>query len=253
MDRITIGAVPEAVRGGSRSGRDLRGRERSGGERPGRGARRASGAAALACAAAALLASAAADAARFGVRVVDGSGLPVVGASVCIGLEGNYRQFGTAFTDARGQVELVEVPAVPFVVTVSKSRFSGVRRSEPARGFDLVSEITLTEGKPGPRCKAGSTVVANPPRIEVLDVDIDGDDSSMSLTPSVTGEPSHYRVARDDGFEGAGWQPFERTIALPGPLADAGSLYLQLRRFEGSSDAWLEARSDVVTVRLPRR
>ena len=63
-----------------------------------------------------------AHAAKFGVRVVDDLGKPVAGASVCIGLEGNYKQFGAMFTGADGNA-IVEVPNVPLVVTVSKTRF----------------------------------------------------------------------------------------------------------------------------------
>jgi len=58
-----------------------------------------------------------AHAAKFGVRVVDDNGIPVAGASVCIGLQGNYKQFAATFTDTQGQV-VVEVPNVPLLVTV---------------------------------------------------------------------------------------------------------------------------------------
>ena len=193
-----------------------------------------------------------AEAARFGVRVVDETGEPVVGASVCVGLEGNYRQFGTAFTDVDGRVDMIDVPNVPFVVTVSKTRFAAVRHREPARGFDLVREITLGEGVPGPRCKAGSSIADGPGLVEVRRVDVAGRGAAITLTPDVSGAPSHYRVARDERFADSPWQRFERSIALPGALAEAPSVYLQMRRFDGAPDGWLEARSNVVTVFLPR-
>ncbi len=50
-----------------------------------------------------MLLSSTASAGMFGVRVVDDSGAPVVGASVCVGLPGNYKQFGALFTDSDGQ------------------------------------------------------------------------------------------------------------------------------------------------------
>jgi len=201
----------------------------------------------------ALGASGAADAARYGVRVVDPGGTPVVGASVCIGLEGNYGQFGTAFTDLEGRIEFVEVPNVPIVVTISKTRFAGLRKSEPARGYDIVRELTLMEGVPGPRCRAGSSVVANPPVIDVRDVAVLDEGAVTSLIPSATGEPSEYRIARDDDFAGADWRRFDTTIALPSALADARSVALQLRRHAGDSRDWVEARSSVVTVVLGNR
>ena len=200
-----------------------------------------------------LAAAGAAEAARFGVRVVDERGQPVAGASVCIGLEGNYGQFGTLFTDADGQADLVEVPNVPFVVTVSKTRFTGLRRGEPARSYDLVRQITLAEGQPGPRCKAGSTLADGPSLIDVRHVDVETDATSTRLVPRVSGEPGEYRIAGDGDIEGAPWQRFERSIAVPASLADAPAVYLQLRRYEGSRKSWIEARSNVVTVDLPGR
>ena len=202
----------------------------------------------------ALGASAATRAAQYGVRVLDGDGEPVAGASVCIGLEGNYRQFGTAFTDVDGWSDFVEVPNIPFVVTVSKTRFTGLRRSEPARGYNVVRELTLVEGQPGPRCRAGSSMVANPPVIDVRDVTVVEDGATTRLTPRVTGSPSEYRLAAlGTGFfdPAAGWQRFDTTIDLPPALADASSVLLQLRRYAGSDEAWVEARSDIVTIELP--
>ena len=194
-----------------------------------------------------------AQAARYGVHVVDGAGEPVAGASVCIGIEGSFRRFGAMFTDVRGRAELVEVPDVPLVVTVSKTRFSGLRFTQPARRFDLVREVVLEPGLPGPRCKAGSSLVANPPSIGVLRVDVTGERDAATLRPEVTGEPSHYRLGFDESFDGAVWQRFERAITVPNALAGVDSVYLQLRRLEGSPSAWLEARSDAVQVALPRR
>lgn len=200
-----------------------------------------------------LVGSGTAQAALYGVRVVDASGEPVVGASVCIGLEGNYRQFGALFTDAEGMSGMIDVPNLPLVVTVSKTRFAGIREHEPARGFDLVREIRLVEGRPGPRCRAGSSVADGAKLIEVERVDIVEEASATTLMPAVSGEPSHYRVALDESFAGVPWQRFESSIALPAPLAGAERVFLQLRRYEGREDGWLEARSSVVPVWLPPR
>lgn len=110
-----------------------------------------------AIAAVGLAASLSAEASQFGVRVVDDAGEPVSGASVCVGLPGNYKQFGALFTNANGMA-MTDVPNVPLVVTISKTRFSGIRMREPARGFSLIREVRLSDGTPGPRCKAGSTI-----------------------------------------------------------------------------------------------
>ncbi|NND90742.1 MAG: hypothetical protein HKN42_07735 [Granulosicoccus sp.] len=197
-----------------------------------------------------LSAAATAQAGQYGVRVVNDLGEPVSGASVCIGLPGNYKQFGALFTDVDGRA-VVEVPNVPLVVTVSKTRFSGLRLNEPARGFNLIKQVTLSEGIPGPRCRAGSTMVANPPIIRIDTVDVLSGASNTVLRPAVSGGPSHYRISSDAGFSGASWQSFSQSIALPAALAGAGELYLQMRRVTGNSKSWVDARSDVVTVNLP--
>lgn len=193
--------------------------------------------------------SAPVQASTFGVRVVNDSGEPVSGAAVCVGLPGNYKQFGALFTDSDGQA-FVEVPNVPLIVTVSKTRFSGTRLSEPARGFNLLKQITLSEGVPGPRCRAGSSMAANPPSIEIGTVEVSGSASSTMLVPSVSGNPSHYRVSTSPEFFDAGWQPYDNSIALGDVFADNTSVYLQMRRFEGNANAWLESLSDVVAVQL---
>jgi len=200
---------------------------------------------------AAVLLSTTANAGKFGVRVVNESGEPVVGASVCVGLPGNYKQFGALFTDSDGQA-ITEVPNIPLVVTVSKTRFSGTRISEPARGYNLIKQVTLSEGVPGPRCRAGSTMAAaNPPSIVIGDVDIDEGVYSTTLKPAVSGEPDHYRVSTSAEFADARWQPFDTTIALSSSLSDKPSVFLQMRRFAGNSTGWVEARSRVVMVQLP--
>ena len=197
-----------------------------------------------------VLLSSTANAGKFGVRVVNDSGEPVAGASVCVGLPGNYKQFGAMFTNSDGQA-ITEVPNIPFVVTVSKTRFSGMRISEPARGFNLIKQVTLSE-VPGPRCRAGSTVAdANPPAIVIGDVNIDEGVYSTTLKPAVSGEPDHYRVSASAEFSDARWQRFDSTISLSSSLADEPSVFLQMRRFEGNSTGWVEARSRVVTVQLP--
>lgn len=193
-----------------------------------------------------------ASAGQFGVRVVGLDGMPVAGASVCFGLPGNYRQFGAVFTDVNGQA-VVEVPNIPFVVTVSKTRFSGVRINEPARGFNLIKQVTLAEGTPGPRCKAGSTLAdATDSSIRIKRVQVSADSGSTTLVPEATGEPTAYRVSTSPYFDTSRWEELGDVIRVPDALAQNDKLYLQLRRFEGRDTGWLEARSKTATVFLPK-
>lgn len=192
-----------------------------------------------------------AHAAKFGVRVVDDNGVPVAGASVCIGLQGNYKQFGATFTDSQGQV-MVDVPNVPLLVTVSKDRFTGLRSAEPARSFNLIKQVKLREGIPGPRCRAGSVLAEGEPstNITVSDIAIKTNDSSTILSPTVSGNPSHYRVSTSKEFDDARWIKYSNQIALARKISESQKVYLQLRKRSGTSKAWLEARSKILTVRL---
>ena len=192
-----------------------------------------------------------AQAAKFGVRVVDDNGVPIAGAAVCIGLQGNYKQFGASFTDSQGQV-MVDVPNVPLLVTVSKDRFTGLRTTEPARSFNLLKQVQLREGIPGPRCRAGSVLADSKPSaaITVSDIAIQAGPTTTTLSPTVIGEPSHYRVSADKEFSGAKWQRYSDQIALATNLSVSPKVYLQLRKRTGSANAFLEARSEVMTVRL---
>jgi hypothetical protein len=136
------------------------------------------------------------------------------------------------------------------VVTVSKTRFSGLRMSEPARGFDLIKQVTLNEGLPGPRCKAGSVVADNSSAITIEDIDIQDGPVAVTLTPTVTGAPSHYRISASSEFTDASWQRYATSIALPASVSQQEQVFLQMRRFAGTSRGWIEARSEIVTVRL---
>lgn len=191
-------------------------------------------------------------ASEFGVRVVNESGAPVAGASVCFGLPGNYSQFGALFTDKDGQA-VVDVPNVPFVITVSKTRFSGTRISEPARGFNLIKQVTLIDGRPGPRCRAGSSLADfTHSSIKITNVAVDVRSGRTTvLTPEAVGEPTEYRLSSNEIFGSESWIKLEDQIALPNALAVNDAVFLQLRRFEGNRNSWVEARSDVVTVYLP--
>ncbi|MBX2837737.1 MAG: hypothetical protein KTR35_12835, partial [Gammaproteobacteria bacterium] len=201
----------------------------------------------------ALSAVGSAHAAKFGVRVVDEGGEPVAGAAVCFGLHGNYKQFGSMHTGTDGSA-IVDIPNVPVVVTVSKTRFSGVRIQEPSRNFSIIKEVTLVDGVPGPRCTAGSSLADSEPGFEpirVANITFDEGAFETILTPEVTGGPSHYRVSKTRDFENSNWRKFSNSISLSNSLSDEERVYIQFRRYSGSNTGWLEARSDILTVNLP--
>lgn len=205
-----------------------------------------------------LAAHTAVSATEFGVRVLDPVGAPIAGAAVCVGMPGNPRQFGARMTDRDGRAHL-DVPNVPLVVTVSQSRFSSVRVQEPARDFNLVRDITLREGVPGPRCRGGSSLAARseaagPGELVIERIEFpDTGEGGMALRPLVAGAaPTHYRLGRSvAALEDTRWQSFDSEIALGDGNADVPGLFLQLRRRVGGDDAWIETVSPTVAVRLP--
>lgn len=185
-------------------------------------------------------------------RVTDREGHPMPGVAVCVGMQGNYKRFGALFTDSSGMA-MVEVPSVPLVVTVSKNRFTGTRITEPARRYALIKEVRLQEGVPGPRCKAGSSLVsaAGVPNLLVREIDIAGSPSSRLLRPNVSGSPSHYRIGESADLGGANWQPYAGEISLSAAQSAKNALYMQLRNRSGGGDAWVESVSNVITIVMP--
>ncbi len=188
----------------------------------------------------------------FGVRVTNAEGKPLSGVAVCVGIQGNYKRYGTRFTDGSGTAVL-DVPNVPLVVTVSKNRFTGTRMTEPARTFSLIKEVKLRDGVPGPRCKAESSMASlgNVPDLLIREIDISGSSSSRSLRPLVDGRPSHYRVSGNSEFVDQEWQVWTDEIMLSQALSGEKELFLQLRNRSGSDDAWVESVSDVITIVMP--
>ncbi|MFK7892798.1 MAG: hypothetical protein AB8B63_18435 [Granulosicoccus sp.] len=199
-----------------------------------------------------LLFSPASKAGQFGVQVLDDRGRPVAGASVCLGLPGNYAQFAAMFTGSDG-VASADVPNVPLIVTVSKTRFSAVRLSEPARRFNIFRKVILADGgTPGPRCRAGSTLADSDNSIvRVRNVAVhDSSSGRKVLTPDAVGKPTEYRVSGTERFTDIPWATLRGSITLPSRLVENQQVYLQLRRYQGSFLSWVEARSEPYTVYL---
>jgi len=200
------------------------------------------------------LASTQANAAKFGVRVVSPDGTPVAGAAVCIGTHGDYKKFGAMFTSADGDV-LVEVPPVPLVVTVSKTRFSGVRLDEPARRFNLVKTIKLHDGVPGPRCRADSSLAnsgaSNQTAPQINSVDISDRAFNVQVKPNVTGSANHYRISRSETMRNASWQSLSNGGSIVvGPDMLGKTVYVQVRKAKQVKGATLETQSNIFPVNL---
>ena len=196
----------------------------------------------------AAVASAPAAAAKFGVKVVDQSGQAIEGVAVCAGLPGNYRQFGSMFTDASG-LAILNVPEVPLLITLSKSRMGSMEIKEPARGFNLIKQITLTQDMSRTKCDVEGAQTSKS-SIQISNVQVSDDPFAVTLRPTVTGNPTEYRVSRTDSFADVQWQRFQTSIPLSSNLSAQAEVYIQMRRYSGSKKSWIEARSEVVNVKL---
>ena len=194
------------------------------------------------------VASTPASAAKFGIKVVDDAGQAIEGVAVCIGMPGDSRKYGSMQTDSNG-LAMLEVPEVPLLVTLSKSRMASMELKEPARGFNLIKEIKLTQDMSRAKCNVEG-MDANPSSIQISNVEVTDDAFATTLRPTVSGQATEYRVSRTDSFEGVQWQRFQTTIPLSSMLSAQSEVYIQMRRYAGNSKSWIEAKSDVVKVQL---
>jgi hypothetical protein len=190
-----------------------------------------------------------ASAAKFGVKIVNESGHVVEGAAVCIGMPGNYTQFGSLLTDESG-LAMLEVPQVPFVLTVSKRQVGGFKINEPARGFNLIKQLTLKQGTSGLKCNVVG-LIKSESSVRISNVQVTDNTYTRTLKPHVVGKPTEYRVSRTSSFKGAKWKRFDTSIPLSASLSEEGEVYIQMRRYTGVNKSWIEARSDIVNVKLP--
>ena len=151
------------------------------------------------------------------------------------------------------------------MVTVSKSRFTGVRLAEPARRFNLIKEVRLLDGVPGPRCRAGSALAssgsesvtmgsdsADASSLQIRNVNVTDGVYSVALNPSLRGTPNQYRIGTSPRFDDARWKKYNNEITVTGNLLFTENLYLQMRRIVSSANGSISVDSNVYRVNMPR-
>lgn len=185
----------------------------------------------------------------FGVKIVDESGQSMSNVSVCVGLPGNPTKYGSLLSDESG-LALLDVPKLPFVLTVSKARFGSMQINEPARGFNLIKQLTLKQGPSNAVCNVAD-LTKSQSSVRISTVQVVDSAFTKTLQPNVVGAPTQYRVSRTPSFTGAKWQRFDTAIPLSAGLSEEASVYIQMRRYTSLDKSWIEARSEVVNVRLP--
>lgn len=143
------------------------------------------------------------------------------------------------------------------VVTVSKSRFSGVRLDEPARRFNLIKTVKLHDGVPGPRCRAGSSLADSgsdnggaSSGLQIASVSVNDSAFNVAVVPSITGTANSYRMSRSKSMDNAKWRNLSSRSITVDPNLLGSTVYLQVRRFKQVEGATLEAHSNIVPVNL---
>ncbi|MDO6461460.1 carboxypeptidase-like regulatory domain-containing protein [Granulosicoccaceae sp. 1_MG-2023] len=191
-----------------------------------------------------------AEAADYGVRVMDEQGRPLADAAVCVGTSARHDQFGVMMTDENGVAMVHDVPAVELKVIVSRSGYQGVALTEPVRNWNLIKGVKLLADGIGPRCDAAGLLEKeiNQASLSVRSLYGSRSRDSYIIEAEIDGAPSHYRVSTSPDFSDAKWLPYERRFSYTPGQAEA--LYYQVRRVAGNKNSWLEARSPVVTLQV---
>ena len=191
-----------------------------------------------------------AEAANFGVRVMDEHGSPLQDAAVCVGTLGKHDQFGVYLTGDNGVVMVEDLPAVELKVTISRNGYEGIELIEPVRNWNLIKGVKLLEDGLGPRCDASALVKEEMSNTSLAGRALYGSDEGgrYVIESDIEGAPSHYRVSKNADFKDARWLPYSRKFSYN--AGGAEELYYQVRRVAGNKTSWLEARSAVVTLQV---
>lgn len=195
-----------------------------------------------------LIGASRAEAADFGVRVVDEYGQPIAGAAVCLGTAAQVDQFGTYVTSPDGHVLLNDAPRTALNIVVSKKDYQGVRFMEPLRSYNMVTEVTLLLDGEGPVCHSPELAQQEEEKrhLSIANLYASKNGSVYTIQSDIDGQPSHYRISTRKDFKDAKWLPYNKRVKFWGQTD--GDLFYQVKRFTGGKTGWLEARSHVASI-----
>lgn len=195
-----------------------------------------------------LIGASRAEAADFGVRVVDEFGQPLAGAAVCLGTGAQVDQFGTFVTSPDGHVLLNDAPRIPLTIVISKKDYQGVQFIESVRSFNMVTEVTLLLDGTGPVCHSPELAQQEEEKrhLSIANLFASKNGSVYTIQSDIDGEPSHYRISTRKDFKDAKWLPYNKRVKFWGQTD--GDLFYQVKRFTGGKKGWLEARSHVASI-----
>ncbi len=199
------------------------------------------------------------------IHVHDGSNAkPLKGVAVCLGTPGNTNQFGALRTNAKGNVEFSNtLPNTPVILTVSGSQHKGLQRILPSglalSNTDLVRTIDLPQGGLGPVCDAPPTMIVFTPNsskrntLKLAGVTLDRGHTTTSsrsvvLNPSVSGEPTHYRISEDPEFKDSDWLMYQKTPLFTLSNGEGRKrVYYQVRKAAEIGDSSIQTTSNIVS------
>ena len=74
---------------------------------------------------------------------------------------------------------------------------------------------------------------------------------NVELLLETKGEPTEYRVSAESETGYSQWREFDSSISLSAALAEQEIVFLQMRRYVGTDENWLEARSREAGIFMP--
>ncbi|MEM6988231.1 MAG: hypothetical protein AAF499_17055, partial [Pseudomonadota bacterium] len=188
------------------------------------------------------------------VKVVDHiTGLPVEGASVCLGTKHDVDEFGGARTDASGVASL-RAPIWAHRLSVSGNGYKNISSEQPGRQYAFQLDLKANPGRSEPDCRVNPTRIDPAPGIQITSVQVlksDMETGRVEIQTLASGHtPTHVRVASRDDFSGSSWQEIKngRSVHYVRNLSD--SVYVQARRRVGDDANHIETVSAVVTEAL---
>ncbi|MGB0866494.1 MAG: hypothetical protein ACPGSC_08285 [Granulosicoccaceae bacterium] len=177
-------------------------------------------------------------AAKLTVRVVDANTQqPVSGASVCMGSNTSPSEYGSAQTDASGEV-VTSAPGNDFVLSVAGEGHGDYVRTMTARDFDIIYYVELKNGGDQSFCMRSKAVskadLQGRAALKLVDVDVRSHShggGTVDVATEVQGlTPTHIRASTNSDFKGARWLPYRAVTRHQVNKVASEDLFVQVKR-----------------------
>lgn len=179
--------------------------------------------------------------------------MPMVSASVCLGIPGVPNQFGAYRTGPEGRTAFQDVPPTRLLLTVSKPQYQGEQRVLSASHNNRTVSIGLQRGGGGPTCSVpvGDEPTGMGTGLRIANCRLNRGAARttsriVTLDCAVTGVPAQHRASEFQDFRNVHWQPYQRTVRVElSPGHGKKTVYYQVRRTSEASGASLQMVSNI--------